>query len=241
MITSGQPTDSSATKTEVVNVVSGETCPDFADFPLQNYRAVGANLHETPVLCGGSYYSETHQTSTWYQNCYKLTDAGWKEFAIMKEKRYAAAGVVYKNKFHIFGGHKGSNRLQTSELISIYGVVEDGPALQEAVEGHAITSVNSKVSILTGGSTSANYYSPKTWYFNHETGAFSSGPPLVVGRTRHGSATIVDKVTNAKISIVTAGDTTGNDPYLDSTELLINEQWQLGTIPFKKAICFDLL
>ena len=233
MITTGQPTDSSASKTEVVNVVSGESCSDLAAFPLQNYRAVGANLHETPVLCGGSYYSETHQTSTWYQNCYKLTDAGWKEFAIMKEKRYAAAGVVYKNKFHIFGGHKGSNRLQTSELISIYGGVEDGPALPEAIEGHAITSVNSKVSILSGGSTSANnYHNTQTLYFNHETGVFSVGPTLLVGRARHGSATIVDKVTNAKIPVVTAGEADGNAPYLDSTELLINEQWQLGTIQF---------
>ena len=53
MITTGRP-DSSATKTEVVDVVNGESCADLADFPLENHgEAVGANLHGTPVVCGG--------------------------------------------------------------------------------------------------------------------------------------------------------------------------------------------
>ena len=49
----------------------------------------------------------------------------------------------------------------------------------------------------------------------------------------HGSATCVDKVTKAKIPIVTGGYgmRDGNIGELfDSTELLINEQWQPGTI-----------
>ena len=57
MITTGRP-DSSATKTEVVDVVNGESCADLADFPLENCGAVGANLHGTPVVCGGSYSSD---------------------------------------------------------------------------------------------------------------------------------------------------------------------------------------
>ena len=57
MITTGRP-DSSATKTEVVDVVNGESCADLADFPLENCGAVGANLHGTPVVCGG--YSSDH-------------------------------------------------------------------------------------------------------------------------------------------------------------------------------------
>ena len=72
----------------------------------------------------------------------------------------------------------------------------------------------------------ANSYSPLTWYFNHETNVFSSGPSLLQGRYDHGSATIVDKVTKAKIPMVTGGYNGGT---LDSTELLINGQWQSGT------------
>jgi hypothetical protein len=213
MIAAGYP--ATATKTEVVDVVSGESCADLADFPLEIRGAVGANLHGTPVVCGG--YS-----SGYLQTCYKYTNTGWQQFASMKEKRYAAAGVTHKNKFHVFGGY-GVSISKTTELISIDGVVEYGPDLPEAVYYHAITSINSTVSLLSGGYTGST--SPRTWYFNHETNVFSSGPSLLQGRYRHGSATIVDKVTKAKISMVTA-----NQNYkLASTELLINGQWQSGT------------
>ena len=96
MITTGDPT-SSARKTEVVDVVSGETCPDLAYFPVKNYGAVGANLDGTPIVCGG--YSSGYK-----RKCYRIKNGKWKEFASMKEKREYAAGITYKNKFHVFGG-----------------------------------------------------------------------------------------------------------------------------------------
>ena len=131
------------------------------------------------------------------------------------------------NKFHVFGGSDGyQSYLKPTELISIDGGVEDGPELPEAVYLHAITSINSTVSLLSGGYTDATYKSPLTWYFNHETNVFSSGPSLLQGRHAHGSATIVDKVTKSKIPMVTGGY---SDGFLDSTELLINGQWQSGT------------
>ena len=58
MITTGYP-EPSATTTEVVDVVSGESCVDLTDlagFPLHIDGAVGANLQGTPIVCGG--YSE---------------------------------------------------------------------------------------------------------------------------------------------------------------------------------------
>merc|ERR1719362_772802 len=149
----------------------------------------------------------------------------------MNEKRGNAAGIMFKNKFHVFGGEDGSLLpLQTSEIISIDGAVEDGPELPEAVSSHAITSINSTVSLLSGGVISATGYSPRTWFFNHETQAFSSGPSLLESRYAHGSATIVDKVTKAKIPMVTGGYNGG-----DSTELLINGMWQSGP-PLLKAL-----
>ena len=122
MITTGNP-ESSAPKTEVVDVVSGEFCADLADFPLTNYGAVGANLDGTPVVCGGFH----DYPSTFYITCYKFTISGWQEFASLKEKRENAAGVMFQNKFHVFGGYYNSNKLKTSELISIDGGVEYGP------------------------------------------------------------------------------------------------------------------
>ena len=234
MITTGWPL-SSAIKTEIVDVVSGETCADLADFPLPNYGAVGANLDGIHFACGGR-----NTSSYYYQTCYKFTISGWQEFASMNEQRRSAAVVTFQNKFHIFGGYGIGQfgRLQTSELISIDGGVEYGPELPTAVGGHAITSINSTVSILSGGSTYATTNSPLTWYFNHETNVFSAGPSLLEGRKYHGSATCVDKVTKARIPIVTGGHT---GSILDSTELLINGQWQSGTIQCKKSACFDLL
>ena len=95
-----------------------------------------------------------------------------------------------------------------------------GQNYQKQLAWHAIASINSTVSLLSGGD---NSYSPLTWYFNHETNVFSSGPSLLQGKYWHGSATIVDKVTKAKIPMVTGGYNGGT---LDSTELLINGQWQ---------------
>jgi hypothetical protein len=222
LITTGyvdEESGSSSTTTEVVDVVSGQSCADLDDFPLSLDDAVGANLNGTPAVCGGSLSG-----SIYLGICYKYTNAGWQQFAKMKEKR-RHAGVIHKNKFHVFGGanYYSSN---TTELISIDGGVEYGPELPEAVWSHEITSINSTVSILSG---------PLTWYFNHETNVFSSGPSLLQHRETHGSATIVDKVTKAKIPIVAGGRQSyqfGSE--LDSTELLINGQWQSGTTQCKK-------
>ena len=224
MITTGRNIHSGR-KTEVVDVLTGETCADLADFPMTNYGGVGANLNGTPVVCGGQHIS------IYYQKCYKYTNTGyWIQFTSMKEIRVNAAGVIYKNKFHVFGGYGSSISQKTTELISIDGGVEFGPELPEAVQRHAITSINSTVSLLSGGlRTSAEYYS-QTWYFNHETDVFSSGPSLLEARYDHGSATIVDKVTTAKIPIVTGGrNKAGYAGKLNSTELLINGMWQSGT------------
>ena len=136
MITTGSSSPSStARKTEIVDVVSGETCADLADFPVQNcFDAVGANLNGTPVVCGGYYFGTHHKI------CYKLTISGWQEFTSMKDYRGWAAAVMFQKKFHVFGGWGGwSGLLQTSEIIGIDGGVEYGPELPSVIMRHAIT------------------------------------------------------------------------------------------------------
>ena len=146
-------------------------------------------------------------------------------------------GIVYKKKLHVFG-EVGGFPLQSSEIISEDGGVIDGPDLPTAVYRHAITAINSTVSILSGGRTNATSYSSQTWFYNHENEAFSSGPTLLEGRRQHASATIVDKVTKAKIPVVTGG-WDSNYGKMDSTELLIDGQWQTGKIQCRKQnICF---
>ena len=101
-----------------------------------------------------------------------------------------------------------------------------------------MTKINDTVSLLSGGSTNANSASAQTWYYNHDTEAFTSGPDLLEGRRQHGSAMNMDKVTKAKIVFVTGGYKSG---FLDSTEMLINGQWETGTIQCRKQKCFDIL
>ena len=227
MITSGAPYSSATRKTEIVDVKNGLTCSDMADFPVEISGAVGANLDGTPVVCDGRTGPYTCS-----EKCYKFTNGVWGEFASMKEKRGYAAGVVYNKKLHVFGGWNGSSKTQTSETINVDGMVSNGPDLPTAVGWHAMTTINDSVSILSGGSTNADQYSAQTWYYNHDTKAFTSGPDLLEGRAFHGSATNIDKVTKAKIAVVTGGY--GHDGILDSTEMLINGQWQTGTIPCRK-------
>ena len=150
----------------------------------------------------------------------------------MKEKRHWSAGVVYKKKLHMFGGSGGSTSEQTSEMISVDGEVIDGPDLPTAVRSHAMTAINDTVSLLSGGETQIGDNFAKTWYYNHDTEAFTSGPNLLKGRIWHGSATIVDKITKEEVVVVTGGYKNGD--HIDTTEILINGKWQIGTIQFRK-------
>ena len=232
MITSGYPY-SSARKTEIVDVANGVSCSDMAEFPVELSYAVGANLDGTPVVCGG--YLGSSVTS---EKCYRFKNSVWEEYASMKEKRKDAAAVMHNDKLHVFGGYSGST-LQTSETINVDGEISYGPALPTAVRRHAMTKINETVSLLSGGVTNSNPNSAKTWYYNHDTEAFTSGPDLLEGRHDHGLAINVDKVTKAKIVVVTGG-WSGNGR-LDSTEMLINGQWQTGTIQCRKQKYFDFL
>ena len=72
-----------------------------------------------------------------------------------------------------------------------------------------------------------NAYNDLTWYYNHVTQQFQSGPPLVGGRTFHSSGTVIDQETKEKI-VAVAGGFNEDSGYLDSTELLIDGEWRQG-------------
>ena len=117
--------------------------------------------------------------------CYKLAQKEWKEFANLKQKRFGAAGIVFEDHFHIFGGYSGSTHKRSTEIIKTNGVVIDGPNMPTELYYHAITKFNQSSSIM-----SAKY---KTWFYNHKTKKFSPGPALMQPRGYHASATLVDK------------------------------------------------
>ena len=67
---------------------------------------------------------------------------------------------------------------------------------------HSISLVNSSTSIIIGGRTNDNSYSSLTWYYNHFTQEFQSGPSLIEGRRYHASGTVLDQETQENIVVV---------------------------------------
>ena len=161
----------------------------------------------------------------------------------MTSRRIKNTGIVHANAFMIFGGKKfgGSERLSSTEIVSEEGQVTPGPEMPTAVSHHEIAGVNATTSILTGGQTNANLFSPQTWYFNHVSQEFQPGPSLITGRRGHASGTIQDQETKEDIVAVVGGYKSNADGTLDSTELLINGEWIQGISNYAKimkCVCF---
>ena len=230
MISTGYDSNNSTTKTEVIDLENNNVeCKDLDNFPLEIRHAVSANLASMPIICGGWLRNAPIDSS---DKCFRYMEGEWQHFATMIDRRYGAAGIVYDNALHIFGGYdsKESTRLQSSEIINEDGNSVEGPQLPELFHLHAIASINSTVSIITGGFQGSNYISDQTWYFNHATQEFQLGPNLLEGRNSHSSGTITDQNTKEKLVIVAGG---GSDVYMNSTEILLNGEWVTG----KNHIC----
>ena len=173
----------------------------------------------------------------------------------MTFRRYSSAGISHAQSFIIFGGNEvgGRGALKSTEIITEESV-RRGPEMPVKVFRHAVADVNETTSILTGGLTGGTGLASfrnldRTWFFNHVSQQFQTGPHLITGRYDHTSATIQDKVTMENIVAVFGGTKatfndaavcggtkpTVNDAYLDSVELLINgeSEWQQGKISCK--------
>ena len=213
--------------TEVIDLEdSNVMCEDLEDFPISIDNAVGGNLASTPIICGGYFYNGSDHSS---DKCFKYTEGGWQHFATMIERRAWAAGIVYNNALHIFGGRDydtsaNLKKKQSSEIVHADGSTTEGPQLPTPMLAHAIASINSTVSIITGG-TDATSISNKTWYFNHESQEFQPGPNLLKGRYGHSSGTVTDQETKEKNTIIAGGRSSSP---LNSTEMLVNGEWMTG-------------
>ena len=94
-----------------------------------------------------------------------------------------------------------------------------------------MTKINDTVSLLSAGWTNANAYSAQTWYYNHDTEAFTSGPDLLEGRRFHSSAMNVDKVTKAKIP----------DEVKEVNSNLCKQKQFIKSVQFKSVLQTDCL
>ena len=82
--------------------------------------------------------------------------------------------------------------------------------------------------MLIGGRTTGSVTTQTTHYFDHQGHNWIQGPDLMQARLAHAAGIVLDETTIEKIVIVTGGDYNGI--YLDSTEMLINNQWNQGKI-----------
>ena len=116
-----------------------------------------------------------------------------------------------------------------------------GPELPVDMSHHSLVQINSTVSLLIGGMTSSDLYSRKTYYFDHIKEQFLQGPELNIGRYYHASSIITDQITDEKYVVVSGGENNNEYPdyILDSTEILINNEWRFGMYGSReKKICF---
>ena len=96
------------------------------------------------------------------------------------------------------------------------------------VDSHALVAINKTCSLLIGGRTTGLATIPKVFYFDHEGKNWSQGPDLIQARRSHAAGLVTDEITYDEFVIVTGGEYNGI--FLDSTEILIDNQWNPGKI-----------
>ena len=111
--------------------------------------------------------------------------------------------------------------------------------LEDGIEDHAMVHIEDiQITMLIGGKIDTVRHgiaSNKTYLFDHNSGSFTSGPPLLESRWGHSAGVIyTDKGTSrARFGIVVVGGCVDSQHCLDSVEILWginspNAQWTSG-------------
>ena len=224
MITTGKNVDGYQRTSEMIDLAikSDSSCKNWAEFPKDVDSATGGVIKETVVICGGGNFGESSD------ECYSLNGKVATLITHMSAKRaYAASLVINGASLWITGGWSSDNgRLASSEYITLEGSIP-GPEMPISVDLHALVAINNTFSLLIGGRTGSSSL-PTVYYFEHEGKNWSQGPDLIQARRGHAAGLVTDETTYDEFVIVTGGEFNGI--MLDSTEILINNQWHLGKI-----------
>ena len=238
LVTAGWNDDGYQSNSEMVDLsIKGDSnCKDWPKFPKDVTGVTSGVIQDTVIVCGGVSY-ELYES---IDECYSLNSKRTVLKTHMSTKRtYAASIVIDETTLWITGGWNSDSWisvsvyigiLDTSELITLEGN-ELGPQLPIHVDLHALVAIDNTLSILIGGRTPVNneiVITETTHYFDHQENTWFQGPDLMQGRMSHAAGVVTDEVTAEKFVIVTGGDYHGNR--LDSTEMLIKNQWNQGNI-----------
>ena len=232
LVTAGWNDDGYQSNSEMIDLsIKGDSnCKDWAQFPKDVNGATGGVIQDTVIVCGGLNYDLYESVDV----CYSLNSKTTTLKTHMAAKRaYAASLVIDETTLWITGGWSSDTVsiqaiLDTSELITLEGN-ELGPQLPIHVDLHALVAIDNTLSMLIGGRTpvgNENVITQTTHYFDHQGNNWIQGPDLMQGRRSHAAGVVTDEVTTEKFVIVTGGDYHGIR--LDSTEMLINNQWNQG-------------
>ena len=226
MITTGKKDVGYQRTSEMIDLAikSDSSCKNWAEFPKDVGSATGGVIKETVVICGGGIPGESSD------ECYSLNGKVATLITHMSAKRqYAASLVINGASLWITGGWSSdTGRLATSEYITLEGSIP-GPEMPIPIQSHALVVINKTCSLLIGGRTTGVTL-PTVYYFEHEGKNWSQGPDLIQARREHAAGIVTDETMYDEFVIVTGGEYHGI--WLDSTEILIDNQWHLGKTLF---------
>ena len=192
--------------------------------------ATGGLINNTPLICGGFSF-----TSSSSDTCYSLKENDVTATAQMLANRtYAASIVHYENFLWITGGrdmelslvHSSSEFIEAGKNNSVAGT-----NLPRPLTWHAMVAVEKDLTMVIGGLSLnwGNWYwtddSNVTYYFDHSSQQWSSGPPLIIGRHGHAAFLVTDEISNENMVVVAGGSYLES---LNSTEILRDGKWIEG-------------
>ena len=234
LITTGWNPDGHQRTSEMIDLAikSDSSCRNWAEFPRDVDSATGGLIKETVVICGGG---NTEGSS---DECYSLNGQVATLITHMSVKReYAASLVINGASLWITGGWNTDTGYwnASTEYITLEGSIP-GPDMPIPLELHALVAINKTCSLLIGGRTTGLVTIPTVYYFDREGQIWSQGPDLMQARKSHAAGLVTDETTYDEFVIVTGGEYNGI--ILDSTEILIDNQWHLGKIAHDCSILY---
>ena len=196
LITLGTSNGQNHPETELIDL-NGNCGAALPNYPIAAHGATGVYLNNTVIICASPP-----------AGCYHLQrgSSSFEFLGNMTEKRYLAKSTVVGDKMWITGGQWGDkNKLKSTEYIDSSGITTPGPDLPEGMYLHAIININITTSILIGGIIGSYDNSDLTYFYNHDTKEWSTGPNLLSGTSSHATGTVIDHVTHQQHIVVVGG------------------------------------
>ena len=119
----------------------------------------------------------------------------------------------------------------STEYVTLEGSLQ-GPEMLVSLHNHAIVGINITHSLIIGGESKNydkhTYGSKKTHYFDHIAEQWIIGPELLYLRSEHDVGIVRDQAMKQTLVVVTGGWDHDENSGIESTEILIGNNWQQG-------------